>query len=91
MARQKVSDNDDDAEIERAFADGTCRFALDQLLRAHGWRIERREAGREPVWRKRGRCYPEGCVVRSLPDREVADALLLETFYFDERLKGAGA
>ncbi len=37
-----------------SFADRTGRFALDQLLRKHGYRIVSRRKREEPIWMKDG-------------------------------------
>ena len=67
----------------RNWADSSCRFALDELFRKHGYRIHSRQPGREPTWIKDGETYSETEVMSQLPFDEVEDAAYMQDLYYE--------
>ena len=54
------------------------RFAVDQLLREHGFAIMSRPKGREATWTRRGKRYPQHLALMALPAKDVIRARALE-------------
>ena len=65
-------------EIQHPSADNTSRFAVDQLLRAHGFTIAGRASGMLPQWWKDGLLYNQNQALNTLDARRVEDAYYLE-------------
>ncbi len=86
MASKKQSspaDHSGDYDGVRAFADSTGRFATDQLLRKHGYKIRLRRKGYEPLWIKDGKVVSQREALEQLDPEELYDA------EYQEFLEGA--
>ena len=65
--------------------DNTSRFAVDQLIREHGYQILYRKKGKEPVWETQGhdrRQYPQSKVLLRIPEELIRIAEEQELTYF---------
>lgn len=70
--------NPNPPEIHHPSADNTPRFAVDQLLRAHGFTIAERASGMLPQWLKGGLIYNQHQALNTLDPRRVEDAYYIE-------------
>ena len=70
--------------------DESGRFAIDQLLRRHGWSIHARPRAGDTLWcRPLSSGYeiqPEALILEGLDDTEVADAVYTEELYLDRKI-----
>jgi hypothetical protein len=62
--------------------DTTGRFAVDQLIRSHGWAIHSRKRGKEPVWTKLGVLLTQLEVLMVIPEEQIRVAEELELTYY---------
>jgi hypothetical protein len=67
-ARKQVGDN--------LLADRTGRFAVDALLRRHGFRIVERDGNLNPVWERAGKRYSQYKALKTIPSDEIEAARL---------------
>ncbi len=61
------------------------RFAVDALLRGRGFKILSRLKGREAVWTRMGRRFPQHLALQEVPAAEVVRARALEHNYRELR------
>ena len=64
------------------------RFAVDALLRRHGWRIHSRAVGRDALWQRKRNVVAERMAVAALPLVELAQAHLDEIAWLENRYSG---
>ncbi len=78
-------ERDPDEARTSPWKDESMRFAVDQLLRKHGFIIHARAKDKEPFWEKYGFVLSESDALDSLDDREVADAEYKEAIYWEDK------
>lgn len=65
-----------------AFRDTSDRFAVDQLLRDHGYHVHRRRGRTEPVWLREGVEYRQSEALLRIAKFQVSDALRKDQEYW---------
>lgn len=63
---------------ERPSVDKTARFAIDALLRKHGFSIYKRPLKGEPFWYMKGRVFSQEMALKSIDVNDVGDAKYAE-------------
>lgn len=79
----KLSALEDPISYGNPFADSTSRFAIDALLRFHGFKIKYRRHGQEPVWERYGDEFRQRDALRMIPNDEIDKARRSEDRYYD--------
>lgn len=69
---------------QSAFQDNSGRFAVDHLLRNHGYCIYRRCGKGEPIWLRQGVQYQQREALLRIAKFQVSDALWKDEQYWEE-------
>lgn len=86
--RKKLAPTEEALTYQPPSLDESCRFAVDKLLRDHGFTIWSRptKKERETVWRDtQGKLYRQSVALRTLPPGRVDDAKYVENLYLEEK------
>jgi hypothetical protein len=65
--------------------DESFRFAVDSMLRKHGYSIFSREKNKEAYWMKHGFAMTETDALCNIPEMDLADAEYKESLYWEEK------
>ena len=68
-------------EVKRPSEDTSTRFALDTLLRLHGFIIHRRTKNHKAVWIRQGNRYSQEEAEHSIPKEELRLARMRQSGY----------
>lgn len=83
MKTYKVKDDEEKkGDGRNAWADSSYRFAVDILLREHGYRIHRRHKSDEPLWSIDGVIYLQTQVEGQLPEQALRLAVTRQQQYY---------
>lgn len=68
--------------------DHSGRFAMDSLLRLHGFFIHERPKNKQPIWGKKGKLYTQKEALATLPDDDTEDAAYAQELHDNMSCEG---
>lgn len=73
-----------DSDQSSPSADRTSRFAIDCLIRRHGYKIHTRKGlPHEPLWEKQGVVLAQSELLDTLDENDLYDAYMEQAFYYE--------
>lgn len=82
MPKLKTAAQVELANEAHAFADRSNRFAVDQLLREHGFTIYKRSKGCTPLWLRKNTWYSQQAAEDTLPREALQLAKMRQSGYY---------